>query len=249
MFTKIGRLLTTNIGNYDLYNFSKRFIAKVSAIIGDNPAIAPYVAAISNATEEMKKVFSRNLKNPLTSKINRKDRERGNLLIAFRRKIGIAQLMIANPTRVEAANNLKKEMKQRGWWKFKRHNYGEATGIISALLDIMSEELFTQWVAAAELQSTLDNLKQAQAEFEVLENERIDEGNRDTTPQMIFAQKKLIEVVPAMLTAIDFGVESDPENYAEIGEYAIDMIVEVNAKTLTRQTLAKNGEEGTLRLN
>ena len=38
-------------------------------------------------------------------------------------------------------------------------------------------------------------------------------------------------------------MESDPATYAEIGDFSVDMIVEINAKTLTRQTLAKNGED------
>lgn len=243
MFTNIGKLLTYNIGNYDLYNFAKRFIAKVTEITGDNSTIMFYVAAVISAVEEMKKVFSKNPRNPLTIKIQRKDRERVNLLIALRRKIGIAQLMVANPEQVEAANNLKKEMKERGWWRYKKLSYGEATAIITSLLDTMAQGLFLQWVSIASLQSTLDSLKQTQAEFEALENERIDEGNSNSTLQMKIARKKLIDVLLAMLTAIDFGVETDPQNYAEIGEFAIDMIVEFNAKTRMQKTLAENGDE------
>ncbi len=59
MFSKIGKLLTYSIENYDLYNFAVRLIAKVALIMGDNPTLAPYVTAVSNAVKEMRKVFKR----------------------------------------------------------------------------------------------------------------------------------------------------------------------------------------------
>lgn len=243
MFTKIGKLLITKIKNTDLYNFAVRFAAMVSAVLGDNPAIAPYIVAVMDAVERMEKVISRNLKNPLTAQVKRKNKERIYLLAALRRAIGVSQMMIANSERVEVVNRIKQEMKDRGWWKYTKLCYAEITTIIRTMLAKVGESPLSEWMSTAELLPICDSIKQAQEEFEVLVNERIDMKSKDTTLQMIVARKNLADVILALLAAIDFGVKSDPATYTEIGDIASDMIIEVNAKTLMRQTLAANGEE------
>ena len=127
MYTNIGKLLTAKIRSSDLYNFVVRLSAIVAGMLGENTVIAPYIEAVSRAVDAMEMVFSRNLKNPLTKKVNRKNRERINLLTALRREIGVAQKITSDPAKVEAANNLKQEVKDRGWWKCKYLSYAEVT--------------------------------------------------------------------------------------------------------------------------
>ncbi len=243
MFTKTGKLLITNIKNSDLYDFAVQFITKVGESFENNPTIAPYYTTAMKTIEEMEKVISRNLKNPLTVQVINKNKERAYFLAALRRKIGVSQMMLSNPARIEAANRIKQEMKDRGWWKYTKLSYADTSTIIRTMLKIMAEEPFSRWVSTAKLQPMLNRLGKSQAKFQVLLNERIEEKSNDTTLQMTTARKKLSEVLLALITVIDFGVENDPETYAEIGEFAIDMITEFNAKTLTRQTLAANSEE------
>ena len=243
MYTNIGKFLTGKIRNSDLYNFVVRLLALLAETLSENPVIASYIEAISKIVDTMEKVFSRNMKNSQTIEINKKHKERVDLLTALRRKIAAAQKLITDLAQVAVANNLKQEMVDRDWWKSKSLSYADVTTIVRPMLETMAELPFSQWVQDLELQSILDSLGKLQGEFETLVNDRIEEISNDTTPQMNTVRKKLIDVLLAMFAAIDFGMINDPQVYAEIGGYIREMIVEVNAKTLGRQTRAKNGKE------
>ena len=110
MYTNIGKLMTAKIRNYDLFHFSVRLNAHITALPGENPVLVPYSKAISQAVGVMVKVFSKSPKNPFTTRIRARHRERLNLLAALRRGIGLAQKMTVYPAKVEAANRLKQEM-------------------------------------------------------------------------------------------------------------------------------------------
>ncbi len=57
MYKNIGKLRTAHIRNSDLYNFGVQINALITEILGENTVIAPFNAAISNAVDEMEKVF------------------------------------------------------------------------------------------------------------------------------------------------------------------------------------------------
>ncbi len=256
MFTNIGKLLTYGITNPDLYNFGVQATVMINEFMGDNAVLTPYIRGVSDAVDTMEKVFSRNLKNPFTVKIQRKNRERLDLLTALRRSICTAQKMTIDPKKVAAADMLKQQMQDRGWWIYNNLNYAEATVIIRTFVEKSAELPFSGWVKDAGLGPIVDGLWKTQQEFEALSVDRFEQKGKDTTPQLRVARRKLKDVLLSMLAAIDFGMEYDPESFAEIGSYISEMITETNALTRGSQTRAKNsgvdeyensevGEQGT----
>ncbi len=243
MYTNIKNLIITGISNSDIYRFAVRSAVKSTELLGGNPVIALIVEEFSQAIETVEAIFSRNLKHPLTREINIKNAERIDLFTSLRRDISSAQKRVSKPKKVMAANNLKREMKERGWWKYYHPNFNDLSATICTLVEKMAEPPFVQWVEATGVQAILEEIKTTQGEFETLTDNRLETKGSDSTPQMKEAKKNLIYVVSHFLSTIDFGVATEPETFSEISEYVNELIVEINAKTRMRKALAENSEE------
>ena len=92
MFTKTGKLLTTQISNNDLYEFSIRAVALTKEKLGENGQVAPYVGAAEEAVNEMDNAFSHSLRSAFTPEIKRLHKERVALLTALRRHIAAREV-------------------------------------------------------------------------------------------------------------------------------------------------------------
>ncbi len=244
MLTHVGKLLTSRIDIEDLFSFSESMQGLIAEAMEGNSTIAPYLAANQGALDDIEMVFKHSRVSPCTEKIKRKHAERVALLTAVRRMIGVAQSMLPFPEKVEAANSLKRAMKERGWWIYDNVYYRKATAVIIPFLELMAEEPFARWVIDTGVQPILTELDRVQQDFTALYNERIEEWSSDMTPTQSVVREKAIEVAWEILSAINFGAQTDPETYSEVAASIRELIIETNGITRAAQTRDKN-EDGT----
>lgn len=242
MFTKIGKLLVTNIKNSVLYEFSVGLIGLIVELVDQNGSMGEYITAVQKAVKNFEAAFDKSGKNPFTAKINEKHEERISLYIALKRQIGVSMKILANPSMVAAAGNLKKGIKECGLWINRSLSYRDATKTIRQILNMLAEEPFAQWAIEASIQTLVERLRTAQNEYEDLKQDRIEDIANDMTPVEKEARKNLIEAVLSTLDAIDFGVRCDNEVFVNLANEIVEMITETNALTRAAETRDRNGE-------
>ncbi len=242
MFTKIGKLLVTNIKNSVLYEFAVGLIGLIVELVDENESMGEYIAAAQEAVSYFETAFNKNGKHPFTAKIKEKHEDRISLYIALRRQIGVALKIPVNTSVVAAAGNLKKEMKECGLWVNKTFSYRNATKVIRQILQKFAMEPFAQWVTDVSLQTIVESLRTVQNEYEALKQDRIEDKGSDMTPIEKDARKNLIEVVLSMLDAIDFGSRRDNGLFVDLANDISEMVTETNALTRASVTRDLNSE-------
>lgn len=243
MFTKIGKLLVSNIKNSVLYEFAVGLIGLISDLVDSNGSTGEYITAVQEAVYNFKAAFSKNSKNPFTVVIKEKHKERFFLYIALKRQINTALKLITNPTMVAGAANLKREMKECGLWTNKSLSYRDATKTIHQIVQKFAMEPFTQWVTDASLQTIVASLGTAQGEYETLKQDRFEEMGSDMTPIESDARNNLIEDVLSTLAMIDFGSRRNNEAFVDPAQEISEMITETNALTRASETRASNSDD------
>ncbi|MGD9200390.1 MAG: DUF6261 family protein [Chitinispirillia bacterium] len=239
MFTKIGKLLTTNISDASLYQFAEILHNKILEFPEVNDRLTHHVKEVGHAMDLFSDAFHRSRKSPYTRFINEKHRERKNLLTALRRHINAAQKLVSNPAKVSAAQMLKETMKTSNLWIYNNISHSSTSLLISSLLRKFKQKRIEQWVHEVGVEEIIYDLNYIQKNFEALSQKRCDFNSENKKPQQKSARKYLIEAILSLLATIDFKVRHEQKNFCSIATFCSVLIKETNSTTKNSMTREK----------
>ena len=171
----------------------------VNRKFGDNPIISPILGKLNQAIEKAQLAINSSQLMELTEQVRIQDQKRDDGYRAFRDYV-LAGTRRLNETFRNACLSIAKILDQNGFSLY-RLGYSEQTAALKSLFtDLQSIE---QDLKTADCIEWLEELKQAQSEFEEVHDKRIEKSSLKDIPTDKEAKTELVPVLELLLNSLE----------------------------------------------
>ncbi len=190
---------------------------RCSAVIANGNAegnlLVNAAASLEAPKERAKLAISNDNKEALTEEQNKADEKRDKIFIGFRKRIEAELYNITNPVAQEAAQNLLEIIVKHGTQLYAEGMSVQSARLVALFKDLESDSAKAD-LARLKLDSLLDRLKQAQSEFEVIQQQRSKLKSAKDIPTREEARVELVEKLIVLFKGLDFLSIDQPEAYS-----------------------------------
>lgn len=240
MYAITGKLLITYISNEYLYQMAELMHNKIVVSDAINSRLKHQLADLERALSDFSHSFNRSKRNPYTSMIAHKHKQRIGLLAALRRHLNAARIFVFDPPKAEAATMLKEKLKRHHLWNYDNMSYGETTLLTRSLLHLMKTGPFPQLIQDTGVEKIIASLDKIEKEYEYLRIKRQGHHRENHPLPQKKARRKLIDAVMNIIALVDIYAQHEPDLFSDFARYLANFIKDANMQTRARQTRAKN---------
>lgn len=122
-------------------------------------------------------------------------------------------------------------------------SYAGESGRLDALFEELDQEPFQVALTTLKAKEVYDELKQAQADFVVIHDMRLDKDVKRNYPTLSTAKASMVKHVNILLGTLELLGEAEPESYSDVVEKINGITVEVMTMARARKTRQEGGEE------
>jgi hypothetical protein len=232
---------TSLLSPEELHTGTSRMVNVVEAEVTDDEYINELLPPLKEKNDELADYIGKDSSSEYTDLLSKQDEVRDKLYTGFR-DYCISFCNSYDASKAEAGILLNHIFHERG---FSLQNYGYAsqTSSLIVLFKDLDEEKASNAIATLDGTEWYNKLKEEQAKFEQIYQEKVDNESVKQTPQIKAIKKELSKLLNSLLTYIDQKSVFNPEKFGPLVDKLDEIITDIVAIARARQTRKENASE------